>query len=151
MRLLNPLTKMSIFSGFKGDLATKLTKLVEAYQLKTKRECVVLALKTNLPNEIYSRFQVVSINDPVQELDLWMREDGHGTSFDTGCTVIVTNFSNLNKGIERKFKNLLWIVLDRVPQEKEIEVDGPVVEMFENIITVRCPYTSTKIVSFFKR
>ena len=123
---------------------------MEAFQQKTKRECIVLALKTKLPNVINSNFQVVSIDNPVKDLEFWMRHDRHGTTFDSGCTIIFTNFENVNKAIERKFNNLLWVVLDKVPKGKKIEMEWPVVEILPNI-AVRCPYAKTKKVSFYDR
>ena len=114
-----------------------------------KRPCVILALKTKLNSVVSSEFPIVSLADPNVDLELWMREDRHGTKFDTGCNVIVTKAEDLDQHLERMFKNLLWIVLDRLPKGKEIHVEWPVVELFTNIAVAHCSYEKKPKVSFY--
>ena len=128
-----------------------IAKVIQGYQAKMKLECVVLTIRTTLNPEVYSQFPIVSLTDPEQDLKRWMREDGHGTTFDTGCTVIVTKAENLNKEIERKFKNLLWIVLDRLPNNAKLNVEWPVMELFPNLVAARCSFTEAKLVSFYDK
>ena len=133
------------------DTAVNLIKVVKSYQVQIRRECVILALKTTLPMTVLSELQVVTKSDLEENLELWMREDGHGTRFDTGCTAIVTKVENLDRQMEPKFKNMIWIVLDRLPGNKKMELNHPVVEMYPNIVSVHCPYSDTPKVSVYDR
>ena len=108
-------------------------------------------MKTQLPLQLYSEFPIVTLTNPEEDLNKMMREDQHGTQFDTGCTVIVTKTENLVKEIEPKFKNLIWIVLDRMPKGMKMKVDNPVVEMFPNIISAHCPFNDKPKVSFYDK
>ena len=130
---------------------TRLTRIINSYQTQVKRPCLILALKTNLNEEIHAEFPVVSLNNPERELEKWMREDQHGTKFDTGCTVIITEAKNLDKTIEPKFKNMIWIVLDRLSRKKKYEVTKPLIEMYPNIIAARCPFSETLKVSYYDK
>lgn len=111
----------------------------------------MLTIKTTLDPKIYSEFPVVGLTIPGQDLEGWMREDRHGTKFDTGCTVIVTIAKHLDKEIERKFKNLLWIVLDRLPKNKEVKVEWPIIELFPNLIAAHCSFAKVPLVSFYDK
>ena len=144
-------SSITVVSSSSEEIAFYLIKVVKAYEVQIKRECVILALNTELPMTILSERQVVTLSNPENDLDLWMREDGHGTKFDTGCTVIVTKGENLNRQVERKFKNMIWILLDRLPKNEKLEVDHPVVDMYLNIVSVHCPYSDTTKVSFYDR
>ena len=140
-----------IASSSSEDIAFYLIKVAKAYEVQIKRECVILALKTKLPMTVLSEMQVVTLSDSEKDLDLWMREDGHGTKFDTGCTVIVTKSENLNRQMERKFKNMIWILLDRLHKNDKPEVDHPVVEMYYSIVSVHCSNSENAKVSFYDR
>ena len=133
-----------------GVSAEHLANVVQAYEAQLKLKCVVLPLKTELPLDVYSEFPVVKITNPNQELSLWMREDGHGTIFDTGCSVIVTKFEDLDETLEARFKNLMWIVIDRIPKNTKLQVTKPVVELYPNIISAYCPYKTGRLVSYYE-
>ena len=95
---------------------------------------------------------MVSLTDPDVDLDSWLREDRHGTKFDTGCNVIVTRVEDLDQQLERMFKNLLWIVLDHFPKEQqEMNVENAVVELYTNIAVAHCPYEKKPKVSFYNK
>ena len=141
----------AVASSSSEDIAFYLLKVVKSYEVKVKRECVILGLNTKLPMTVSSEMQVVILTHPEKDLDLWMRDDGHGTKFDTGCTVIVTKSENLNRQMERKFKNMIWILLDRLPKNDKPEVDHPVVEMYYSIVSVHCSNSENAKVSFYDR
>ena len=127
-------------------------KVINAYEAKLKLDCVVVTIRTTLDPKVYSQLPIVSLTDPQQDLKRWMREDGHGTTFDTGCTVIVTNSKNLDKELENKFKNLMWIVLDHLPKGNKVRaVEYPVIEMYSRVITIRCPFAKTWKVLFYDK
>ena len=131
--------------------AGHLTSVVQAYEAQLKLKCVILPMKIELPQEVYSKFPVVGMMNPDQDLPRWMREDGHGTTFDTGCSVIVTKFEHLDKTLEARFKNLMWILIDRIPKNKELQVTKPVVELYPNIISAYCPYKTGRLVSYYEK
>ena len=126
-------------------------EVIKAYQKELKLTCVVLNLKTQLDPTIYSEFSVVSLNNPEELLELWIREDRHGTNFDTGCTIIVTEAKNYDHEIEHNFKNLLWIVTDHLPKRKELKIKSPIVELFSSIAAFHCPYAIAPKVSYYKK
>ena len=126
-------------------------EVIKAYQKELKLTCVVLNLKTQLDPTIYSEFSVVSLNNPEELLELWIREDRPGTNFDTGCTIIVTEAKNYDHEIEHNFKNLLWIITDHLPKAKEVEVKSPVVELFSSIAAFHCPYATAPKVSYYEK
>ena len=126
-------------------------EVIKAYQKELKLNCVVMNLKTQLDPIIYSEFSVVSLNNPEELLELWIREDRPGTNFDTGCTIIVTEAKNYDHEIEHNFKNLLWIITDHLPKEKEVEVKSPVVELFSSIAAFHCPYATAPKVSYYEK
>ena len=121
-----------IFPEPELNLAQKITSVIQSYEKHVKRNCVVFSLKSELPLEIYEDIPIVRMTNPEEDLELWMREDRHGTHFDTGCTVIVTHSDSLDRKMENKFKNLLWLVLDRLLKKKDLvqlQVDYPVIEL----------------------
>ena len=130
-------------------MSNGLMKVVHAFQASTKRNCVVIANQLALTPEVYAELLVVSLTNPDRNLERWMREDRHGTKFDTGCTVIVTKAANIDKGIERKFKNLLWIVLDQLPKDKDLSVEWPLVKLYPNIVLAYCPFEKVPKVSTY--
>ena len=143
-----------IFPEPELNLAQKITSVIQSYEKHVKRNCVVFSLKSKLPLEIYEDIPIVRMTNPEEDLELWMREDRHGTHFDTGCTVIVTHSDSLDRKMENKFKNLLWLVLDQLPKKKDLvqlQVDYPVIELYPKIISARCPYLETPKVSFYTR
>ena len=101
--------------------------------------------------EVYNQLLVVSLTNPAEDLDRWMREDRHGPSFDTGCTVIVTKAEDLDEKLERNFKNLMWIVPDRLPKGLTLKVENPVVELYSTAISVRCPFAKAPKVSLYSK
>ena len=123
--------------------------MTKGFEAKVKRPCVVLAFKTQLNPLVSTEFPMVSLNNSDVDLDSWLREDRHGTRFDTGCNVIVTKVEDLDQRLERMFKNLLWIVLDRLPKEQEMDVERPVVELYTNIAVAHCPFEKKPKVSFY--
>ena len=129
--------------------AQALIKVAKAYETHVKRPCVLLALKAKLNPLVLAEFPSVGLNTPKSNLQSWMREDNHGTKFDTGCTIIVTKAENLDKSLERKFKNLLWITLDRLPMNRPLEVENPVIELMPNTIFAHCPFMDKPMVSFY--
>ena len=128
-----------------------LIEVIQAYQKELKLNCVVLNLKIQLDSTIYAEFSVVNLNNPEEVLERWIREDRHGTNFDTGCTIIVTEAKNLDQKIEHNFKNLLWIVTDHLPRGKELEIKSPVVELFSSIAAFHCPYATAPKVSYYEK
>ena len=126
-------------------------KIINAYQTDLKLKCVVLSLKTQLDPTIYTEFSVVNLNNPEELLEQWIREDRHGTKFDTGGTVIVTESKHLQKEMERSFKNLLWIVIDQLPKDKKLGVESPVVELYPSMAAFHCPYGRAPKVSFYDK
>ena len=66
-----------------------LLQVLRSFQKQSTQDCVVLALKSKVEHDIEEEFQVVRITD-FENINLWMREDNHGTRFDTGCMIIVT-------------------------------------------------------------
>ena len=135
----------------KGKLGKGLINVVHALQAKMKRNCVVIANQLALTPEVYAELQVVSLTNPDENLERWMREDRHGTKFDTGCTVIVTKAANIDKEIERKFKNLMWIVLDKLPNQKALSVEWPLVKLYPNIVLSYCPFVKVPKVSSYEQ
>ena len=133
-----------------GFSSKHLTNVVQAYEAQLKLKCVILPMKIELPQEVYSAFPVVGATNLDQDLPRWMREDGHGTIFDTGCSVIVTKFENLDETLETRFKNLMWIVIDRIPKNTKLQVTKPVVELYPNIISAYCPYKTDRLVSYYE-
>ena len=129
--------------------AQALIKVAKAYETHVKRPCVLLALEVKLNPLVLAEFPSVGLNTPKSNLLSWMREDNHGTKFDTGCTIIVTKAENLEKSLERKYKNLLWITLDRLPKNEELEVENPVVELMPNTIFAHCSFMDKPMVSFY--
>ena len=126
-------------------------EVIKAYQKELKLDCVLMNLKTQLDPIIYSEFSVVSLNNPEELLELWIREDRHGTNFDTGCTIIVTEAKKYDHEIEHNFKNLLWIVTDHLPKRKELKIKSPVVELFSSIAAFHCPYATAPKVSYYEK
>lgn len=126
-------------------------EVIKAYQKELKLTCVVLNFKIQLDPTIYSEFSVVSLNNPEELLELWIREDRPGTNFDTGCTIIVTEAKNYDHEIEHNFKNLLWIITDHLPKGKELEVKSSVVELFSSIAAFHCPYATAPKVSYYEK
>ena len=96
-----------------------------------------------------AEFPVVGLDNPDNNVERWMREDRHGPKFDTGCNVIVTKAKDLDKELERKFKNLFWIVLDRLPKGQRVQVDKPVYELYPNIMVAHCPFALKHKVSYY--
>ena len=129
--------------------AQALVKVAKGYEKHVKRPCVILALKVILNPLVMAEFPSVGLGNANDDLDKWMRPDNHGTKFDTGCTIIVTKAESLEKGLERKFKNLLWITLDRLPKNEALEVEYPVVELRPNTIFSHCPFMDKPMVSFY--
>ena len=96
-----------------------------------------------------NEFPVVGLDNPENNVEPWMREDRHGPKFDMGCNVIVTKAKYLDKELERKFKNLYWIVLDRLPKGQRVQVNKPLYELYPNIVAAYCPYEDKPKVSFY--
>ena len=137
------------FSVQDESSAQALIKVAKAYETHVKRPCVILALKATLNPLVLAEFPSVGLSTPKPSLELWMRKDNHGTKFDTGCTIVVTKADSLEKGLERKFKNLLWITLDRLPKNEPLEVENPVIELMPNTIFAHCPFMDKPMVSFY--
>ena len=125
--------------------------MTQALEVKWKRPCVIIGLKTKLPLSIMAEFPVVGLDNPENNVEPWMREDRHGPKFDTGCNVIVTKVKDLDKDFEHKFKNLYWIVLDRLPKGEKLQVEKPVYALFPTIVAAYCPFTEKPKVSYYDK
>ena len=144
MILLHVLINSFLFASIKANQALSnhpgLIKVLRSFQNQSTQDRVVLGLKINVAHDIDEEFLVVRITD-FENIHLWMREDNHGTRFDTGCTMIVTTHNNHDIKIEGKFKNLVWIFLDKVPKDKELTIQSPVMEMLPKTVKIHCPFT----------
>ena len=129
----------------------QIISVVKAFQDDLKRECVILALKTEVPMEVFAEYPVAILNNPEEELERWMREDQHGTHFDTGCNVIVTKAEHLDQDLESKFKNLLWIVLDPKGISDEMKMEKTLVKLYPKIVSVHCPYVEEPKISLYEK
>ena len=98
-----------------------------------------------------AEFPVVGLDNPDNDVEKWMREDRHGPKFDTGCNVIVSKAKDLDKELEHKFKNLHWIVLDRLPKGEKVLVEKPVYELFPTIVAAYCPFTKKPKASYYDK
>ena len=98
-----------------------------------------------------AEFPVVALDNSDNDVEPWMREDNHGPKFDTGCNMIVTKAENLDKDLERKFKNVYWIVFDPLPKGKKLKVEKPVYELFSKIVAAHCPFAKKPKVSYYDK
>ena len=101
--------------------------------------------------EVFAEYPVVILTNPEEELEGWMREDRHGTRFDTGCNVIVTKAEHLDQDFESKFKNLLWIVLDPKAIPEEMKMEKTLVKLYPKIVSVYCPYVEEPKISLYEK
>ena len=138
--LINTFLFASIQANIDSSNHPGLIQVLKSFQNQSTQDCVVLALKSNVEHDIEEEFQVVRITD-FENINLWMREDNHGTRFDTGCMIIVTTHNNHNIEIEGKFKKLIWIFLDQVPKDKKLTIQSPVIEMLPKTVKIHCPFT----------
>ena len=140
----------NIWFSARGEApAQGIVQVTRALEVKWKRPCVIIGLKTKLPQSIMDEFPVVGLDNPENDVEHWMREDQHGPKFDTGCNVIVTKAKDLDKDLERKFKNLNWIVLDRLPNGEKLQVEKPVYELYPKIVASYCPFAEKPKVSYY--
>ena len=136
-------------SNYYVSLEDKALEVIKGYQTQHQQNCLVLAYQVPTSLNIIQNFQVVHMNDWT-DLESWMREDRHEPKFGTGCTVILTKPQNLERAVERKFKNLLWIVTARLPKKPNLKVEHPVVELLPNTILAHCPFAKGPKISYYK-
>ena len=149
--LLSKLKTYHLISAHDEASAQAIIKVTRALEAKWKRPCIIVSLKTKLPPSIMAEFPMVGLDNPNNNVEPWMREDRHGPKFDTGCNVIVSKAKDLDKNLERKFKNLYWIVLDRLPKGQKLQVEKPVYELFPDIVAAHCSLAKKHKVSYYDR
>ena len=131
------------------SLEDKALEVIKGYQTQHQQNCLVLAYQIPTSLNIIQLFQVVHMNNWTY-LESWMREDRHEPKFGTGCTVILTEPKNLERTVERKFKNLLWIVTARLPKKPNLNVEHPVIELLPNTMLAHCPFAKGPKISYYK-
>ena len=101
--------------------------------------------------EVFEEYPVAILSNAEEELESWMREDRHGPHFDTGCNVIVTKVEHLDKDLESKFRNLLWIVLDPKHIQGDMKMDKTLVKLYPKIVSLHCPYVDGPKISLYEK